>query len=257
MSSMSLSSTATCAVQPEMAAAAQTAGLQPIRVMGEVPEMRHLQALRASLSAARVATYETATVGAGLPVERAVELYAWNAQVSGVFLIPLHICEVVVRNAVSEALTLRYGTEWPWSVGLLRSLPTCAGPRYDARTDLSRTREKHRTTGGVVAELKNVFWEKQFTKRNDQRLWEPYLFQLFPNLNPSGSVKLHRRRIACDLETVRHLRNRIAHHEPIFNRNLHGDFQKICELVELRCSDTASMMLQAHRVMEALKARPF
>lgn len=254
---MSLSSTATCAVQPEMAAAAQIAGLEPIPFMGAVPEMRHLQALRASLSAARVATYESATVGAGLPIERAVELYAWNAQVSGVFLIPLHICEVVVRNAVSDALILRYGPEWPWSVGLLRSLPTGAGARYDAKMDLDRTREKHRTTGGVVTELKNVFWEKQFTKRNDQRLWEPYLFQLFPNLDRSGSVKLHRQRIACDLETIRHLRNRIAHHEPIFNRNLHSDLQKICELVEFRCSDTASMMLQAQRVMEVLKARPF
>lgn len=219
--------------------------------------MRHLQALRASLSAARFATYESAAAGAGVPIERAIELYAWNAEVSSVFLTPLHICEVVIRNAVSEALILQYGPDWPWSPGLLRSLPTGGGAGYDAKMDLSRTREKHRTTGGVVAELKNVFWEKQFTKRHDQRLWEPYLFQLFPNLDPGGSVRIHRQRIACDLEAVRRLRNRIAHHEPIFNRNLQNDVQKICELVGFRCSDTASMMLQAQRVIEVLNTRPF
>lgn len=254
---MSTSSTEPCAIHTEVAVTVQIEGPRPFCFVDSGPQIQHLDALRASLSLARVATYEQAAAGAGLPIERAVELYAWNAEVSSVFLTPLHICEVVVRNAVSEALIRQYGPEWPWSVGLLRSLPTGGGAGYDAKMDLSLTSKKHRTTGGVVAELKNVFWEKQFTKRNDQRLWEPYLFKLFPNLDPRGSVKIHRQRIASDLEAVRRLRNRIAHHEPIFNRNLRSDLLKICELVEFRCADTAAMMLQAQRVIAVLDARPF
>jgi len=34
---------------------------------------------------------------------RALALYAWNAEVSAALLAPLHICEVVMRNAAAEA----------------------------------------------------------------------------------------------------------------------------------------------------------
>lgn len=60
-----------------------------------------------------MATYD-ATVGATSPGDQcALELYAWNALVSAALLMPLHICEVVLRNAVADALQSVYGTNWP------------------------------------------------------------------------------------------------------------------------------------------------
>ncbi len=72
-----------------------------------------LQAVKTALSSARMSTYETASCDSSL----ALELYAWNAQVSGALLTPLHICEVVIRNAVSDVLESLYGEKWPWSAG--------------------------------------------------------------------------------------------------------------------------------------------
>ena len=58
------------------------------------------------------------------------------------------------------------------------------------------------------------------------------------------------------LEEIRKLRNRIAHHEPIFTRNLTGDLQKIVDLVELRCKVTASWSLSNRQATELIARRP-
>jgi len=58
---------------------------------------------------ARMATYELAAAVTGDEDPAALALYAWNAQVSAALLAPLHICEVVIRNSVSDALEMVYG----------------------------------------------------------------------------------------------------------------------------------------------------
>jgi hypothetical protein len=37
---------------------------------------------------------------------------------------------------------------------------------------------------------------------------------------------------------LRDLRNRIAHHAPVFNRNLTADYQKILKVIGWMCADT-------------------
>lgn len=90
-----------------------------------------IQPVKAALSAARVGTYEAAAgiidAATGLAdpnSTKALDLYSWNALVSGALLMPLHICEVVVRNAVSEALEAVYGARWPWNTRFELSLRT-------------------------------------------------------------------------------------------------------------------------------------
>jgi hypothetical protein len=81
---------------------------------------QQITAITASISPARMGTYLNATgFGAGAT---ALDIYVWNALVSGAFFSTLHICEVVVRNAISHALELKYGANWPWDTGFERSL---------------------------------------------------------------------------------------------------------------------------------------
>lgn len=103
------------------------------------------QLINWALSAPRMATYEQAIVAEAdyLPVA-ALELYDWNAQVSGAFMAPLHICEVVMRNTVSDALTAVYGARWPSSPVFETSLPA-PHSGYNPRRDLQRNREAHPT----------------------------------------------------------------------------------------------------------------
>lgn len=214
--------------------------------------------VKAALSPARMATYEAAVGGGGVLADddlSALQLYAWNAEVSGALLAPLHLCEVVIRNAVAETLEAIYGNQWPWSVAFERSLPNLQRG-YNPRQDLQNARKNATTTGKVIPELKFVFWQKMFTGRFDQRLWIPHLLHIFPNLPAQKTIPQHRKGIYNDLDQLRSLRNRIAHHEPIFSRNLQNDYQKIVELVSYRCASTANWLDQKHTALHVIQARP-
>ncbi len=219
-------------------------------------------AIRKSLSAARMGTYECVADNAGNKISPkiALDLYAWNAQVSAALLAPLHICEVVVRNAISEALEAQYGGNWPQSVGFEQSLPHPLSG-YNQQKDLQSSRQRLQaagalTTGKLIPELKFVFWQKMLTGRHDPRLWNNYLTQIFPNLPSGQSISQSRQALYDDLEHIRKLRNRIAHHEPVFNRNLSDDFKRVADLIGFRCSVTSAWMLQNQQASALIAARP-
>ncbi len=213
--------------------------------------------IKQSLSSYRLSTYEAVVFnGTTLTTEQALRLYAWNAQVSAAFFTPLHLCEVVIRNAISEALEKKYGADWPWDVAFERSLPN-PHRGYSPRNDLTQARKNMRTTGKVIPELKFVFWEKLLTRRFDDRLWTPYLFTVFPNYDVSLSVPQMRNHLRVLLENVRNLRNRIAHHEPIIARNLDVDFEYIDLLIRYRCKDTAIWAFENQLVTPLMSLKPF
>jgi hypothetical protein len=59
------------------------------------------------LSAGRLFTYRNAVKNIlGIDSEETtLKLYEWNAKLSGHFLFPLHIYEVMLRNAISDAIS--------------------------------------------------------------------------------------------------------------------------------------------------------
>lgn len=213
------------------------------------------QTIKAALSAARLGTFEAAILPPGPVLTGALALYAWNAQVSAAMLAPLHMCEVVIRNAVSEALATVYGPQWPWSHVFEASLPN---PRvgFNARRELMRSRAHQLSTGKVIAELKMVFWQKMFTARFDTRIWNPHLRTVMPYLDQIKTVQDLRRLIHTDLEQLRELRNRIAHHEPIFKRTLVSDFTKIQELIAFRCPTTSAWMVKNQQAQALIATKP-
>lgn len=204
------------------------------------------------LSAPRSNTYITAMGG---DKARAMELYGWNARVAAAFMLPSHFAEITVRNAASEAITAMYGARWPWSPGFERALNPAKSRAYDPERDLIETRKWQPTTGKVIAELKFKFWQSLFTSRHDHRLWAPRILTLFPNASGMTAPQL-RRRIYDDLEVIRKLRNRIAHHEPIFTRNLEDDLMRILELIELRSTPTIDWVCEMEDVSGILAERP-
>src|SRR3954449_2782247 len=68
-----------------------------------------LEALVASLSPERVATYVTVTGG---DRGRAMRLYTWNTAASAAFYGPLQGLEVALRNAMHRELSATYGLAW-------------------------------------------------------------------------------------------------------------------------------------------------
>ncbi|MDI9232898.1 hypothetical protein [Limnohabitans lacus] len=218
------------------------------------PDHDAAQAIKATLSTPRIETYEAATPD-DPTLSSALALYAWNAQVSAALLAPLHICEVSIRNAISEAIVAAHGPQWPWSAGFVRSLPNpLVG--YSARSDLLSSRVNKTTTGQVIADLKFVFWQTMFTSRFDARLWTHHLRQALPYADAKKTTAQTRALVYSELEQIRKLRNRIAHHEPIFQRNLATDFQKIHDLIAARCPITAAWMLQNQGAQALILNKP-
>ncbi|EPA9398749.1 Abi family protein [Yersinia enterocolitica] len=194
-----------------------------------------MDTVRLALSHARMSTYDAAVLHDG---KSALGLYSWNAQVSAALFASLQICEVVIRNAVSDALEAIYGQEWSWNQTFETSLP------YGRMQDLIKAREHAVNVRQVIPELSFYFWQQMFTNRHFERIWSQHIDRLFPNMEAGMAKQAKRIHIHDELEHIRNLRNRIAHHEPIFRRDLEADFQRIVNLVELKCSASAQWLTQ-------------
>lgn len=208
------------------------------------------QKIQNSLSAVRLSTYEQATK----TLPQALELYQWNMQISAAFLSCLQLCEVVTRNSVANVLTLLHGNRWAWARGFIGTLPN-PSKGYNQRDVLDKATKGTTDINNVIPELNFAFWQMMFTSRHDAQLWLPYLAQIFPNANTSNIPKL-RGEIYKDLEVIRSLRNRIAHHEPIFKRNLQQDYDRISKLIKYQSLDTADWLNQSQLVVNLLANRP-
>jgi hypothetical protein len=60
----------------------------------------------------------------------------------------------------------------------------------------------------------------------------------------------------ADLQAIRHLRNRIAHHEPVFTRNLADDYQRIHDMIAWRSPTAAAWMDGKQTVMALIAQSP-
>lgn len=209
-------------------------------------------AICSALSTPRMSTYLFASSG---NPQTAVELYGWNGMVSAALMVPAHFAEVVTRNLVDEVVTAAYGAMWPWDNSFTQSLPS-PKTAFNPRRHLTQTREGFTSTGKVIAELKFVFWQSIFTSRHDTRLWSTRLANSLPGATEGSTDSDLRKRIYDDLETIRRVRNRVAHHEPIFNRDLQKDLNRMLELIELRSPETAAWVRQLEDVSSLLLQRP-
>ncbi len=213
-----------------------------------------LAALETTLSADRIATYLRETDGdKGL----ALRLYTWNTAVSAAFYGPLQGLEVALRNAMHRELSIRYGIDW--YDNLACGLDDHALKKInEAKTTLVRKRYSV-DPPHVVAELSFGFWVSLLGKggrsaspgrgkRNyDMTLWRPALYKAFPQSRRSRA-DTHE-----PLDYLRTFRNRIAHHEPIFNRHLLQDFQSIMDVVSWICPRTADWIKHHSRVESLLE----
>ena len=179
--------------------------------------------------------------------QEALRLYQWNLEISAAFISPLHVLEVSIRNAIVEVLEQVHTSNWAWNQGFLRSLPN-PPQGYNPTENLYQIARQQETIGKVVAELKFIFWEKMFTARHDKRLWNQYLKQQFPFSPADLTAKDLRKALYDDIHHIRRLRNRIAHHEPIFSRDLQDDYNRIHRLIYWRSDITASWLDELQHV---------
>jgi hypothetical protein len=203
--------------------------------------------IRRAISVERLAPYERASGG---DTAAALRLYSWNAEAAGAFLGLLHCLEVVMRNALHRELSLLFGRPDWWYASRAGLHPSAARMVEEARQDLIR-HGKPADPPRIVAELRFGLWVSLLGKGNDYetRLWRPALHRAFPGY--SG----RRGPLYVDVNSVRLFRNRIAHHEAIYQRHLAADHATIVRLIASVSADTAEFARRLDRVPAVLARR--
>ena len=152
----------------------------------------------------------------------ALDLYRENLETTGKLTRWVSFTEVSIRNAICHQLAIRFvGIENIFDA--LEPLLTKEGKETlkSARTKLGKA-GREPTAGRLVTELPFGFWKYLFTATYEATLWTPALRHAFPN------IPIHSRSLALDsVEHIAHLRNRLAHNEPVFMRNLSYDMTVI------------------------------
>ena len=228
------------------------------------PNQNDLEKIEKSLSKDRFARYLAAADG---DRERAICLYAWNAAVGAAFHAPLQALEVTLRNQTDEHLTKKYGVRWydqpvmNFSEKKLEQLEVVKSKLKDKSTSIYPP--------NVVADLSLGFWVGLFSSDYEKNLWHPALCKAFPYHD--GPIK--RKKALDRLTKIKRFRNRIAHHEPIFQigikkmnlkgmdareegiKNLRNYYQEILETIGWM-SPSKKAWVEAHSRVEEILARP-
>jgi len=68
--------------------------------------------------------------------------------------------------------------------------------------------------GQVIAQLTMFFWKRLFSDEYEKTLWDRSLKRIFPD------KRLRRPDVAVHFEEIYQARNRVAHHEPIYDKRL-------------------------------------
>jgi hypothetical protein len=190
------------------------------------PQAVSFQVLQRILSPARLAAYQTR------PDDRARTVfgrYRWNMALCASIQPCLHYVEVALRNSLHRSLS-GHCTSTPWyemSSRILKPEEHQAVAR--ARQELLG-RGKPDTSDRMVAELSFGFWTRLLSR--------PYEGILWPRLLESAFSHMPRRRrrrveVAQRFNRIRHLRNRISHHEPIWHwRDLEPQYNDILDALD-------------------------
>lgn len=176
------------------------------------------------LSHPRLATYLRRCHG---DEDRALALYRANASIGGTAYIAIHYFEVIVRNALDRELQrwnqATNGTaDWTMAPAPLLEAVLTRERLYAARRDAARAAQGRRavTHDDVLVRFTLGAWRGLLpTLRNrwKQTLWEEALQHSFANRQGVRTDQ-----IVQSVSIVYDLRNRIAHHEPIFALDLRG-----------------------------------
>ena len=180
--------------------------------------------LETSLSRERLSTYLAAVRGHR---EKAIRLYVWNTAISAAFYEPLQGLEVALRNAIHRRLAEQYGPAWYDNPN--------AKLDSGAMRRIAKSRGYGDSPSQIVAKLSFGFWvsllgpgghiANKHKANYEMTLWRPALRKAFAHCTPLTRKQAHR-----PLNALRQLRNRIAHHEPIFARKLTMDHERILDV---------------------------
>jgi hypothetical protein len=182
--------------------------------------------VEAALSGDRLSVYQAAVGGS---LERAIDLYCWNAAVGSAFFGPIGVLEVVLRNALDRQLSRAFSSPWYEDRTFLANDPKIEARIQAAKDEITKRRNTV-THPRMVAQLSFGFWVQLLRPGPNgayvPAIWGPALSKAFP----AGTK---RSRVVAELDPLLKFRNRVAHHEPIFRSNPAAQYDSILRIIAL------------------------
>jgi hypothetical protein len=200
-------------------------------------------------SESRLSTYLSATNEDKI---EALKLYTLNMSLSESLYSFLCVFEIALRNRISNVLVKEFGDNWfeekagKWLNGkaatewhdkngntqrarLLKQIDK-AKEEINKQNKKINNPQYHKllTSDTLTPELNFGFWTEIMGSDYDRIIWHigspRYIHEVFPNAPEKHNFMRDMKRIRRILNEIRVIRNRVFHHEPVFNtRNLSFD----------------------------------
>ena len=164
------------------------------------------------LSQARLEAYRPQPNGDDLDM---LTNYFWNIDLAESMVPCLHAVELALRNTIHSTLSTHYGTDmWFYEEDVLQS-----GQLVQFANALREVAKKPKPLAGrIVAELQFSFWVTVLSGPYDQVIWARNNFSPFRTAFPYAT-SLSRNQAHMRFNRIRQLRNRIMHHEPLWDQS--------------------------------------
>jgi Abi-like protein len=200
-----------------------------------------INALSNLLSSDRLHNYIIDSTGDKL---LSIQLYERNTELSQSMYGVIQPLEIALRNSVHNVMRTDLGNN-----GWLEKI-TLQPKEREAVDEAKKTiyrRGKPVTPGRLVAELTFGFWLRLLAPNYEKYLWVPHLHRCFPHMKSPDRRKIFDRFFA-----IKELRNKVAHHESIIQRNLSQDYRDIIEALGWICPVTACWIQATNSLQRVL-----
>lgn len=215
-----------------------------------LPQPNELAAIVTSMPQERLNRYRRPIT---LSDEEAFKVFLWNAALCQAFLLPLQLAEVSCRNAIQHSLRKHFGSTWYLNKKFTSLLNAkLAEDLEKVCKDEEKRHVKDFSDNHVVSALSFGFWRTIATKKFKGTVWSEGARGVFPHIPDHLSIH----DIYNYLNELRKFRNRIAHHNAIFDQKPEQCHLKMLEMIGWSCPTTKTWLERESSVPRVLTQGP-
>lgn len=167
----------------------------------------------------------------------------------------VQVWEITLRNRLNTILQRRYGEDWPYDelVAVRQLTDSDVDKLRAAITRQKKNRQMRRPpTGAIVADLSAGFWVSLLSDSYEVPLgWSTYIGRVF-----AYDAAMDRATAHALCVRILDVRNRIAHHEPIYHLPLSDLQADAARLINGMCRGSSLYLAGKCELAAALANRP-
>lgn len=180
--------------------------------------------------------------------ERVLEKYHLNLTLSEAMMPSLHYLEILLRNRLDAIIGYYYGENWLIQPSPFLMISLKDTQKIEIITDKLSREGKRTGHDAILAQMTFGFWCSFFHKKYDPVIWHrrQALKTIFPSLPRHQRTRKY---LEQKILKIKLLRNRIAHHEPVWKYKVSTNeaHALCCELVHAMSPEGLALLTKIDR----------